>query len=277
MKSFKRIFYLAGVPLILSVSCQKVIDIGVFNSAPQLVAEGTITDQQGPCIVKLTKTIDIDNFAGIPSVTGADVEISDSAGVKETLTEAGNGIYISNTILGIPGHKYKLMINSGGQLYSAVSVMPHPVTDFRLGIKKEVAGTSGGSPGTGGEPYQYRVSYAITDPGEYENYYRLVIFHNNMEISSRRVFDDKFHNGKVIEDDFVLHDTLNFRPGDLIEIDLQNIDRDIYNFFRTLRMATGGLSFLSASPANPLSNITNGGLGYFSACSVIKKHLTIPG
>ena len=74
---------------------------------------------------------------------------------------------------------------------------------------------------------------------------------------SRSVFDYQFHNGKIIADDFELHDTVNFNPGDTVMIELQSIDRGAYNFFRTLREGGGGLSFLSASPSNPISNISN--------------------
>jgi len=260
----------------LFISCQKVIDLDVFNSAPQLVVEANISNEPGPYFVRLTKTINLNDLTTIPPVLGAEVEIADSTGTHETLTELSQGNYITKFLEGKPGHKYTLTIRSEGQVYKAVSEMPDPVTDFTVGIKREANSLSENPQNSGGDGYHYRISYEIKDPADYTNYYRLVVIHKSAEISSRRVFDDQFHNGKLIADDFVLNDTIRYTPGDIIEIDLQNIDKNIYNFFRTLREGAGSLSFLSASPSNPLSNISNNGLGYFSACSVVRKFVTIP-
>ncbi len=257
--------------IFMASSCQKVIDLDLFNSTPRLVVEANITDQPGPYMIRLSKTINFDEITGPQAVSGAEVEITDSAGTREVLTEAGGGIYVTSTLTGTPGHSYKITIKSEGQTYTAVSEMPQPVKDFTPVIIREDGDSHGG-----GENYHYSVNFDISDPPEFENYYRLVVFHNNKQISSRRVFSDEFNNGKIITGEFHLHDSTGFNPGDEIKIDLQSIDKSAYNFFRTLRDGTSGLSFLSASPSNPLSNITNNGLGYFNACSVTEKFLTIP-
>jgi hypothetical protein len=266
------------IPLIifLFASCQKVIDLNVFDSTPQLVVEASVSDEPGPYIVKLTKTINLSDLTTIPPVKGAEVEIADSTGTHETLTEASNGYYITKYTEGKPGHKYILTVNTEGKTYRAVSEMPVPVEDFAVGITRESDGASGPADNSGVQGYYYRISYEIKDPAEYTNYYRLVVIHKNVEISSRRVFDDQFHNGKLIVNDFILRDTVQYTAGDTVEIDLQNIDRNIYNFFRTLREGAGSLGILSASPSNPLSNITNNGLGYFSAYSVVRRFVTLP-
>ncbi len=235
------------------------------------MVEANIYDLPGPYIVKLSKTINFDEITGLSPVLAAEVELTDSAGRHEILTEAGAGIYITNTFTCVPGHEYSLIIKTEGKTYFAVSRMPLPVRDFRPSITKE-ADTS---PGAGNDVH-YKINFEINDPPEVDNFYRLVVFHNNRQISSRRVFSDELNNGKVISGEFHIHDSINFVPGDIVEIDLQNIDKNVYNFFRTLRDGTSGLSFLSASPSNPLSNITNDGLGYFNACSVTEKFLTIP-
>ena len=64
-------------------------------------------------------------------------------------------------------------------------------------------------------------------------------------------------------------------PGNTVFIELQNIDQGTYNFFRTLGDGIEGLTFLSASPSNPISNISGSGLGYFSAYSVIENYIVI--
>ena len=278
LKYFTTLFcsfiFLSGVMGL--ISCQKVINIDLNSSSPQLVVEASISDKPGPYYVKLSKTVSFNNITTIPAVLGANVEISNSSGNGEILKELNNGIYMTSTLKGIPGQKYKLTIKTDGQIYESVSYMPYPVGGLKLSIKREVeVGPSTGR-GGGEQTLRYQVDFEINDPPMYKNYYRFIVYHKNREISSRRVFDDQFHNGKILADEFGLHDTINFEPGDTVAIELRNIDKGTYNFFRTLRAGTGGLTFLSASPSNPISNISNNGLGYFSAYSVNEGFSVIP-
>jgi hypothetical protein len=54
------------------------------------------------------------------------------------------------------------------------------------------------------------------------------------------------------------------KAGDEVTIWLESVDKYVYEYFRT----EGSEGWQSASPANPTSNISNGALGYFNACSV---------
>lgn len=257
-------------------SCQKVINIDLNNASPQLVVEANISNLPGPYFIKLSKTVSFSGITEIPAVKGAIVEISDSSGNKETLTELLNGFYRTRTLRGIPGHKYTLTIKTDGQTYESVSRMPYPVGNLTLGIKREVDYGHLPGGGAGDQSMRYVVNYEINDPGEYKNYYRFIVYFKNGIFNSHRAFDDQFHNGKIIADEFELHDTLNFNPGDTVMVELQNIGSGAYNFFRTLREGAGGMSFLSASPSNPISNISDDGLGYFNVCSVTDRMLIIP-
>jgi hypothetical protein len=268
------LFY-ASAPFFLT-SCQKVISLDISNPAPQLVVEANISDKPGPYFVKLSRSSGFNNILDFPEVNGALVEISDTSGNSETLTEWKNGIYVTNKLRGVPGQKYKLTIEVDGQTYESVSYMPYPVTEVFLTLSREVEDNPpvGGS----GDPHppRYQVNYEIPDPFNVRNYYRFVTYHHSRQAGSRRVFDDQYHDGKMITDEFGLHDSIDYVPGDTVGIELQNIDQGTYNFFRTLRDGFSGLSFLSASPANPISNISNNGLGYFSAYSVNESILIIP-
>jgi hypothetical protein len=248
------------------VSCQKVINIDLNSSSPQLVVEATISNNPGPYYVRLSKSVNFDNITTIPGVPGAIVEISDSSGNRERLTELTGGMYKTRSFQGAPGQTYKLTINTGGQVYESVSRMPYPVEAPIFSIAREADDRP--SPGGESQAIHYRVNFEIKDPAEYSNYYHFIVYHKNLETSSFRAFSDQYHNGRIIADEFRLQDTLHLVAGDTIMIELQNIDRGTYNFYRTLRDGLGGFGFLSASPSNPISNISNNGLGYFSAYSV---------
>lgn len=258
------------------ISCQKVINIDLNSTSPQLVVEASISNKPGPYYVKLSKTVSFDNITIMPAVLGASVEISDSSGNIEVLSELNNGFYMTGGLKGIPGQIYKLTIITDGRIYESVARMPFPVAGLNLSINPEIEYRPSFGGGSTEQALHYQVNYEINDPPEYKNYYRFIVYHKNREISSRRVFDDQFHNGKIIADEFGLHDTIDFEPGDTVKIELRNIDQGTYNFFRTLRSGLGGLSFLSASPSNPISNISNNGLGYFSAYSVNEGFSVVP-
>jgi hypothetical protein len=276
--------YLAAIPITMILiascgltSCQKVISIDLNSASPQLVVEANVSDQPIQNSIKLSNTVNFNEITKIPAVTGATVEISDSTGISETLTEVKKGIYRTRTLTGIPGHTYKLTIKTQGQTYESSSKMPYPVGYLNLEIKREADyGNIFGS-GSGNNSWRYVVDYELKDPAEYKNYYRFVVYYKNGNVITHRAFDDQFHNGKIIADDFELRDTTYFSPGDTVKIELQNIGSGAYNFFRTLQEGAGGMSFLSASPSNPISNISNNALGYFNVYSVTDRSLIIPG
>lgn len=257
-------------------SCEKVINIDLNSASPQLVVEANISDKPGPYLVKLSKTVNFSDITQVPMVSGARVEISDSLGNREFLYEINDGIYETTFLRGIPGNKYTLSIITGGKTYTSVSTMPLPTASLSLSISEEkdfgrLGGGNQANPGV-----HYVINYQIRDPEQYKNYYRFVISRGRRIISSRRVIDDQFHNGKIIADDIYLRDTVDFRHGDTLLVELQDIDKGTYDFFRTLRDGASGMSFLSASPSNPLSNISDNGLGYFNTFASVDRFVVIP-
>lgn len=61
------------------------------------------------------------------------------------------------------------------------------------------------------------------------------------------------------------------KTGDSVYVILECIDENVYDYFRT----AGGDMSNSASPANPISNISNGALGYFNACTIRSESLVV--
>jgi len=94
---------------------------------------------------------------------------------------------------------------------------------------------------------------------------------NGKQIPGFSVFNN---NSNLIERISFSFMTTNSTPkvvkGDVIDVWLEMIDKGVFEYFRTANRNGGR----SASPANPVSNISNGALGYFSACSVRKKTFT---
>ena len=258
------------VMLLLLISCQKEVDIDLNSTAPGIVIEGQITDQPGPYTVKISRTVNFNEPNTFPAVQGATVIINDSEGNAETLTETSPGVYTGNTLQGFPGRSYVLTVTAGGQNYSAVSVMPAPVAIDTITFKKRPFGSSDDEKLT-------EVEFA--DPAGIENYYRLIMFRNNIRqrdiyITSDRIVDGEIITATLFRDDDDGYDDVALTSGDLVRVQLLSIDKLTYEFLRTYDTPGGGDG--SASPANPINNLSNGALGYFSAASVTEKTVVYP-
>ena len=256
------LFVLMGL---LSISCEKIVSIDLNSTSPHIVIEATISDQAGPYIVQLSQTVNFVQNNTFPPVSGAKIFLSDNYGNLDSLIETIPGTYKTSTILGIPGRTYTLTVKTGGKEYVAVSTMPPPVKIDSLSVQVQAFGR---------DKTKY-INVNFRDSAEVKNYYRFVEVRNGIVQKFTFLFDDRLQNGGLITSSlFAEEDTLN--AGDNVLILLQCIDKNVYDYFRTIRQASGNGGPQAASPANPLSNFSNDALGYFNACAVRSKLIVIP-
>lgn len=258
---------LIGVSIVIT-SCQKVIQLDLNSAAPELVVEGSITNQSAPYAIKLTKTINFSDLNTFPPCTGAAVTITDNAGNSELLTETLPGTYTANTLQGTVGREYKLLIVSDNKNYQSTSQIPAPIV-----IDTLVQTTSNG--GFGGNTGNKTVHVFFTDPAGVENYYRVTEIVNHDTLTNFSIARDFGRDGSIIQMNFRRGGDTRLQTGDSVTVQLESIDKNVYEYFRTLNLSGGEGSFNSSSPANPTSNVSNGALGYFSAYSVTSKTIVI--
>ena len=67
-------------------------------------------------------------------------------------------------------------------------------------------------------------------------------------------------------------DSLNIKKGDTVTVEMRCIDKNIFNYMYAL----ADLSSSQTTPSNPVSNISNGALGYFSAHTSRQKKIVMP-
>jgi hypothetical protein len=249
----------------LFTSCQKVVDIDLNSASPKYVIEGGLNDNWGePCRVKITKTSnfsDDNNFDGIENAT---VTISDNTGQVVVLPYKADGVYETNTMKGVSGRMYNLTVKIGNETFSATSKMPSPVTMDTI------------------YPYDFigfgdtiKMAYLdYQDPAGVKNYYRFVLTLNNVVKETIYASDDQYYDGKrgsAYINYFNGEETI--KANDSVDIEMQCIDADVYNFFFTLEQT---INQSAAAPTNPVSNISGGALGYFSAYTTQRKGIRIP-
>lgn len=248
-------FILIGCLFAMS-GCQKVVDLNLRSTKPWLVIEGNVTDLPGPYTVSIRTTVDFDAENIFPGISGASVKISDNEGVTDSLTESSAGIYTTHILQGKPGNTYTLKALVHDTLYTAVSSMPQPVTFDSIHFNlNAILGKD-------------RISAApcFQDPAGEKNYYQFLEFINGKQLTKDIfVFDDRLSDGRYISRN-LRNDSTYIQPGDSIEVRMFCIDKPIYDYFFQLDQSSGNSAMnTTASPSNPVSNIDNGALGYFSA------------
>ncbi len=257
------------------VACEKVIDINLNKSNPRYVIEGNVSNITGESLVKIIKTINFDEMAPYPAVSGALVIITDNnASHSDTLDETRPGIYTKTNLAGTEGHSYTLTVKIGNQTYTASSSMPVNVP-FEGLIQDGSAQTGGSGPGSGGSHSkgEFGVTFIqvipqYTDPDQTDNYYLFVVTRNDTLLNDIFIRNDIGFNGSS--------NTLPLRvkasKNDVVKVDMQSIDKVVYDYFFGLNE---NINQSSATPANPTSNINNGALGYFKAHTSLKKTIKI--
>ncbi|MGD0710657.1 MAG: DUF4249 domain-containing protein [Bacteroidales bacterium] len=265
LKYFPIITLVLVLVLLVLSSCQKVITIDLNSAAPQTVIEGNISDQPGPCVVKLTQTVNYSQTNNFPPITGAVVTISDNVGNTATLTESPAGTYTTSAIQGVPGRTYNLTITANGNNYTSSSTMPYPVNiDTIVFAKNRFGGDS------------KRLAAKFLDPAGIANYYALFVKLNNAIQPDFSSADDNLRDGDTISMRVPFSDTFIPASGDSITVILESIDKNVREYDRLLLQLNNSGGFESAPPANPVSNISNNALGYFNAHSDRKKIFVVP-
>jgi len=250
----------------LTCSCTKVIQVNLNNASPQIVIEGNITDGPGPYRVQITKTVNFSDANVYPGVSGATVKITDStSGITDVLTETAAGIYTTQALpQGKAGHTYQLYVFTNGATFTASSTMPQTV--------KLDSVTFEHSSRFGNSDINAVVNFQ--DPQGVANYYTFTEYVNNKQLNEGFVFSDRLSDGKYIRQQF-FNDSSYLNTGDTLLLQMNCVDKNVWNYFNTLDNVTNGNNFQSAAPSNPVTNISNQGLGYFSAHTLQTKKLVV--
>ena len=248
--------------------CQKVINVDLNEAAPRIVIEGLITDEPGPYAVSLTKSGSYFNQPVLATVSGATVTITDDAGTTDSLKEIKPGIYFTSAIQGIPGRTYTLKVLSENIEYVGSSTMSgHVNIDSLTLVKSQLQFNLGRNPQN--DVYA-DIDCFFKDPVG-KNYYRIkVIVNDSIQNESYRLYDDQYTNGSVTE-----LRVAHARVNSAYSVELLSLDKQTFGYYRALEDLIRTNPVFGSTPANPEVIFTNGALGYFGACAVSVKNITI--
>ena len=265
MRHLKRLLF--SLTILLFCSCEKVIDLKLQETDIKYVVEGVITNEPGVCKVTLTQSKPFYENNQFPGISGAVVTVKDND-LEFSLPETQPGVYESNLVKGTPGHIYQLSVTINGYVFTASSKMPLPVLLDTLYI----------SNGPFGEFKFATVGY--NDPFGIHNSYRFVQYLNGVKDPAIFWQNDEFTDGQavLIQLDTGIDkkdDARNIKSGDTVTIEMLGIDEAVYKYWYSLHF-NGGDGGNIATPANPVTNVSGGALGYFSAQTMDHKTVIAP-
>ena len=261
--------------LLLTLSCQKEIELDYRDIEPVVSIEGRVTNEQ--VYVLITRTRSMNDSVKGRGIGGAVVTISSEDGTEQLVYDARDGYYRpASGMKGIPGRTYRLDVTLDGHQYAASSTMPRqaPIVSTQFiwqslldnGMLMYEMWASDPEPDVRNY-YWYRVDRRAKDPKVRQKQgtdaYRWSSFDDRGAINARIYRDimcvnEEMMDGQDIEDDqlkSILFD------GDTITLQLMTIDRAMFEYYQSLSVG-------QRMGANPISNITGGCLGYFAAGSV---------
>lgn len=250
-----KILTVLGILLILfSGACEKVVDIDLQQEETKLVIDAEFCDILENHTVRISRSRSLTDTSQFSGVSGAQVEIRSSTGQTYKFNATGPGIYRSSRLRGNPGMAYTLKVQFDGKVYEASSTMPRSVKPDSISFKKLSF--------PGDDKVYPAINYK--DPSDLRNYYRILLRINSVFTGSM-VAEDRFNNGNNVSE-LIFYEGAKLKTGDKLEVELICIDPNVYKYFFSLSQMNGN-GGPPIAPDNPVSNITNGAFGIFSAQS----------
>jgi hypothetical protein len=245
-------------------SCKNVIDLNLAPSQPQLVIEGNITDDVGPQAVLISRSAPLDSPNKFTPVTNASVKFVNNRGDEQALIQRAPGGYYSTSFAGKYNQVYQLRVRVDGKDYLAAATMPAKVAIDSIALSVQTFGTKA----------EKTIIVFYQDTPGVPNYYRFVLTINGVQV--KRVFtrNDQFNDGHLVQA-YLYQDDISLKSGDRVDIEMQCIEQNIYNYWYTFSQQSNG--FTTATPTNPDNNFVQGApLGYFSVHTTEHRNIIIP-
>ncbi len=255
--------------IVIFAACTERIDIKLDDTYTRLVVEGYITTDTASHYVRLTKTTSYFYSESPPTVSGAEVSISDGDTTFQLVEKESGYYYIEPPVAGEIGKNYTLDIilaePVNEKTHYTASSMINPINNLdSIGVEYN-------------DNWEvWIVKCYAWDPPTTE-FYMFRILKNGVLITDSidevMVTDDILYNGSYtngigvgwLEED---RPDERLQLGDTVEVLMSSITEDYTNFIWNIQDETRYSSPLfDGPPANIPGNLSNGALGYFAAYS----------
>lgn len=253
-------FFLAAL-----ASCEKILDLDLKDVEAQYVIEGNVSNRSAdPAEVKFSKTKNFTEDNGFIGVSGATVSIKVNNGTAYNLTETATGVYRSTSFTGMPGNTYTLNVSIEGKNFTSTSTMPFQIVPLDTLSVEDIV--FAGSTLKTAKP-------SFLDPVGLGNSYRFIQYNNNVQVKKIFVQNDELSDGLRLPFPLFDEDT-NLKSRDSVRLEMLCVDKYIYKYWFSVQESASGEG--QSTPTNPVTNISGGALGYFSAHTISSKAIAVP-
>lgn len=258
------------LPLIASVcsfSCETVIKADLDTGPAQLSVDGSVTDQPGKQIIRLTQTAAYFDSAKPPVASGATVSVTDNTGKIYAFTDPDNdGYYIwqpptTKDTLGRIGRTYRLAVKWNGDDYSAISVLNRvPTVDSIVFRNERLTPVS--------QKFGYKAEFYARDPAGAIDYCRIRFYRNDtLQNGSQKIilaYNGAFR-GSADTDGLMfirpIRQSVNpenlYQMDDRVRIDIQSVTGEYFDFMDQVNTQINNSGLFAQPPANVPTNIIN--------------------
>lgn len=273
MKLFKIIGMLTTC-LFFTGCAEEVITVDLETAPPKLVIDAsidwvknTVGNQQK--IILSTSTGYYN--AEFPTVSGANISISNSQNTSFVFTETSNsGVYICTNFNPVIGETYTLTVLLNGETYKATEVLMATAEIEGDIIQNSTGGVTGD---------EMEIQFSFNDDGNQDDFYMTGIKSTRIAYPEYNLESDERYQGKKMVQ---FYSNKDLKQGDEMEIKLYGVSKRFFNYFKKIILATGNDdSPFSTTPTAVRGNIvnqtnsTNFPYGYFRLSEVEVKNYTI--
>ncbi|MFH1296457.1 MAG: DUF4249 domain-containing protein [Bacteroidota bacterium] len=260
---------------LIAGACTERIDLKLDETYTRLVVDGGISNDTTSYQISLSKTANYFYNEPTPRVVNAIVGLTDGT-IHYPLheTEPGkSGLYKTDPAFsGSIGKTYTLSIELE-QPIDNQTTFTSSCRMMKVARLDSIQVTF--QPDWGPQGF-WEIKLFAQEPGDEVNYYMFHYYRNDtlMTDSIWKVFisDDKYFNGNYINgitavyiNNENLWETLH--PGDKVTLQMSGITREYYDFIYQVQLSGFNIPFFTGPPANVQGNISNGGIGFFTAFS----------
>lgn len=250
-----KIYIIVSIISVLFTSCRKDLDVDYNSVTPLYVVEAYVTNEG--CHATVTKTQNVEATDSAETVDDAVIMVTGSDGSTITLAPQGNGKY-SSDVKGRVGVTYNLTARMGDVVTTASSTMQDSViVDSCYIFRQDIV-----------ERPTYTYEMTVRDSGEVLRDYYICLYRDGKAYKwtshqNKQSFDGKltmdiicFAENDEAEESNKLRNWL--QEGNVVTGTITRVDEDSYSYYSSWKT-------VSSTYSNPLSNLSNGVLGLFSA------------
>jgi len=248
------------------LSCTKEVKLSDLNIQYKdcLVVDGNITTERKEQSILLYRSSDLSNTDSLLMESGAVVSITDGDTVI-SLTEKQKGVYVTNSsYAGKVNKTYTLKVKlKNSEEYTASDYLyPSMVIDTMYSIMNNS---------------DYDIYIKVHNTNKNQGAAVIMNFYANDSLLTANLKDKVLYaKNSFYEKVFSIPASLLKKDNSHIQVQMNSISYQMYQYLDDVKNGTiWSTEIFSTTQANARTNISNGGLGFFSASDVLKKQIVI--